>query len=161
MVKSTVNDANAGNLWGWERGMCKSDPLFGISCIWQISFSPSLLSNSVFFPSIPCFDQIKWAKLWFTWLSEQISPCKAIPLTFCFLSHTNTHTLVNTGEKKQAVPVQVNEFDTAYLEERESSWKQSTLGQIQKRLCYFCMNCHTQIAFSIDFVGAFARCLIC
>lgn len=34
---------------------------------------------------------------------------------FGFLSHT----LVNTGEKKQAVPVQVNEFDTAYLEERE------------------------------------------
>jgi len=34
---------------------------------------------------------------------------------FRFLSHT----LVNTGEKKQAVPVQVNDFDTAYLEERE------------------------------------------
>lgn len=100
-------------------------------------FSPFLLSNSVFSTKYPCFDQIKWAKPWFAWLLGQISLCKAIPFTFCFLSHTNTHTLVNTGEKKQAVPVQVNEFDIAYLVEKEISWKQSTLGQIQNSCAIF------------------------
>lgn len=79
-------------------------------------------------PSIHCFDQIKWAKFWFAWVSGQISLSKAIPFTFCFLSHTNTHTLVNTGE---------NEFDNAYLVEKEISWKQSTLGQIQNSCAIF------------------------
>ncbi len=102
-------------------------------------FSPcfsSLIPS--FLPSMPCFDQIKWAKPWFAWLSGQISLCEAIPFTFCFLSHTNTHTLVNTGEKKQAVPVQVNEFDITSLVEKEISWKQSILGQIQNSCAIFC-----------------------
>ncbi len=94
---------------------------------------------------MPCFDQIKWAKPWFAWLLGQISLCKAIPFTFCFLSHTNTHTLVNTGEKKQAVPVQVNEFDIAYLVEKEISWKQSTLGQIQNSCAIFAQNCQHKL----------------
>ncbi len=110
--------------------------VFGIFPLLLFPRFSSLIPS--FLPSMPCFDQIKWAKPWFAWLSGQISLCEAIPFTFCFLSHTNTHTLVNTGEKKQAVPVQVNEFDIDSLVEKEISWKQSILGQIQNSCAIFC-----------------------